>query len=77
MFAAIVVCGASYFATWFLLEIKVGAGAGYIEPAAWLWIWTWRLPFLATAVTGFTAFFRPGWTYRYFGKITEAIGRVL
>lgn len=76
-FAALLVCGISYFALWFWLEIDVATVTNHAEPAAWLWLWTWRTPFIATAVTAVFSFFRPGMAYRYFGKVAKLFGEIL
>ena len=75
--AAFFVCGGSYFAIWLMIEIKTGGTLADLQPAIWLWFLTWRLPFLATALTTLAAFIRPGWAYRWFGKITKSFDRLL
>src|ERR1700739_1583693 len=77
MFAALLLCGGTYFVIWLMIAVKLGVAAGDVESAGWPWVLTWRLPLLATAITSLAAFLRPGWTYRYFGRITQAFGRLL
>jgi hypothetical protein len=72
--AAFIVCGACYFVIWISIVFRLGTGddgmnAGFFE--------SWHVPTLATAITAMSAFLRPKWTYRIFGKLMKPFDYLL
>lgn len=75
--ATFLVCGITYFGIWLWLDFQAGVAVNDAEPAVLLWLWTWQTPFIATFITTVVAFIRPGWAYRYFGKVTKVFAHIL
>jgi hypothetical protein len=73
-FAALLLCGATYFVIWGFLSVILDNGSGL---GLALFRWTWRLPFYGTILTTIAAFVSPGWTISIFGKLVARLSDLI
>lgn len=73
--AMLFVGGACYFVTWLLIVFRLSDVEGN-SPLAHILL-SWHTPSLVTLATVLSAFAKPKWTYRLFGKLMQPFEYIL